>query len=107
VQVLIERISGRYICRECGAVYHEKNKKPKIDGICDQCGSSHFDRRPDDTAAVLKTRLQVYQEQTLPAKEFYSDKGVLKTIDASLPEHEVTAFINEALLEAGLIRRGE
>jgi adenylate kinase len=107
VHVLIERVSGRYICRECGAVYHEENKKPKIDGICDQCGSSHFDKRPDDSGPVLETRLKIYQEQTLPAKNYYRDKGVLKRIDASLSETEVTDCINEALYEAGLIRRGE
>lgn len=105
--VLVERVSGRYICRECGAVYHEKSKKPKIDSICDQCGSSNFDRRPDDTALVLENRLKVYQEQTLPAKQFYSDKGVLTRIDAALPQEDVTLYINEALLKAGLIRRGE
>lgn len=105
--VLIERISGRFFCRECGAVYHEKNKKPKIDGKCDQCGSSHFDKRPDDTSEVLKTRIKIYQEQTLPAKSYYKDKGILKRVDASLPPNEVANYINEALIEAGLIRRGE
>lgn len=107
VHGLIARISGRYSCRECGAVYHEKNKKPKVDGICDQCGSCHFEKRPDDTPQVLETRLKIYQEQTLPAKKYYGDKGVLKKIDASLPPSEVTSFINAALLEAGLIRKGE
>jgi adenylate kinase len=107
VNVLVERVSGRYICRECGAVYHDKSKKPKVDSVCDQCGSTHFDRRPDDTAEVLETRLKIYQEQTLPAKNYYSDKGVLKRIDASLSQNEVTTCINEALSEAGLIRRGE
>ncbi|MBX9805968.1 MAG: adenylate kinase [Alphaproteobacteria bacterium] len=107
VQVLIERVTGRYLCLECGAVYHETNRKPKIDSICDQCGSCNFDKRPDDTSHVLKTRLKIYQEQTTPAKKYYEDKGVLKRINASLPQGEVTSFINTALLEAGLIRRGE
>ena len=107
VHVLMERISGRYVCRECGAVYHEKSKKPKVDSICDQCGSCHFDRRPDDTVRVLETRLKVYQEQTLPAKAYYGEKGILKRIDASLSQNEVTSYINAALFEAGLIRRGE
>jgi adenylate kinase len=107
VHVLIERISGRYFCRECGAVYHEKNKKPKIDGKCDQCGSSRFDKRADDTGDILKTRMKIYQEQTLPAKNYYRDKGVLRRIDASLPPSEVTKYINEALKEAGLMKEGE
>jgi len=104
---LLGRISGRYMCQECGAVYHEKNKKPKVDGVCDQCGSCHFEKRSDDMEQALKTRLKVYQEQTLPVKKYYSDMGVLKTINASLPQGEVTSCINAALLEAGLTRRGE
>jgi adenylate kinase len=107
VRELIERISGRYSCQGCGSVYHEKNKKPKIDGICDQCGSCHFEKRPDDTPQVLERRLKIYQEQTLPAKQYYGDKGVLKKIDASLSQGEVTCFINTALSEAGFMRRGE
>ena len=107
VQVLVERVTGRYICLECGAVYHEKSRKPKVDSICDQCGSCNFDKRPDDTSDVLKTRLKVYQEQTMPAKKFYEDKGVLRKINASLPQGEVTMFIKAALTEADLIRRGE
>ena len=104
---LEERISGRYMCRECGAVYHEKNKKPKVDGVCDQCGSCHFEKRPDDTEQVLKTRLKVYQEQTLPVKEYYAQAGLLKKVDASLPQGEVASFISSALVEAGLMERGE
>jgi adenylate kinase len=105
--VLIERVSGRYMCRECGAVYHEKSKKPKVDSICDQCGSSHFVKRPDDTARVLESRLKIYQEVTLPAKDYYSEKGILKKIDASLSQNEVTDCINVALLQAGLMKKGD
>ena len=104
---LEERISGRYMCRECGAVYHEKNKKPKVDGVCDQCGSCHFEKRPDDTEQVLKTRLKVYQEQTLPVKEYYAHAGILKKVDASLLQGEVASFISSALSEAGLMKKGE
>jgi len=104
---LIERISRRYICQECGAIYHEQNKKPKVDGVCDQCGSSRFFKRPDDKVEVLETRLKVYQDQTLPAKEYYGNRGILKKIDASLSESEVTSFITASLLEVGLITRGE
>lgn len=104
---LIERISGRYVCQECGTVYHEKTGKPKVDGLCDQCGSCHFIKRPDDAAGVVEKRLKVYQEQTLPVKKYYIDKGILTRVDASLPQDEVAYFINRALLEAGLIKKGE
>jgi adenylate kinase len=107
VSALIERISGRYMCRECGAVYHEKNKKPKVDGVCDQCGSCHFEKRSDDSEQVLRTRLKIYQEQTLPVKEYYTQAGLLKKIDASLPQGEVASFISTALVEAGLMEKGE
>lgn len=107
VSALVERISGRYACRGCGTVYHEKNKQPKVDGVCDQCGSCHFEKRPDDTEQVLKTRLKVYQEQTLPVKEYYTHAGILKKVDASLPQGEVASFICSALSEAGLMKKGE
>jgi len=106
-QVLMERICGRFICQKCGAVYHEKNRKPKIDGVCDQCGSSHFDKRSDDTAEVLKTRLNIYEEKTLPAKKYYENKGILKRVDASLPSWEITHQISTALTEVGLMKEGE
>ncbi len=107
VHVVIERVTGRYMCLGCGAVYHKKNKKPKVDSVCDQCGGIRFVERKDDSVDVLETRLKIYQEETLPVKKYYGDKGVLKRIDASLSPDEVTCFIKTALLEAGLIRRGE
>lgn len=107
MHVLIERVSGRFTCSECGAVYHEKTKKPQLDGICDQCGGKHFDKREDDTAAVLEKRIKIYQECTLPIKEYYGKKGILKRIDASCAFPEVTRLIKTALSEAGFVRRGE
>jgi adenylate kinase len=107
VQVLIERVSGRYVCLDCGSVYHKKNKKPKIESVCDQCGGIRFVERKDDSAAALETRLRIYKEETLPLKKYYADKGVLKKIDASLSPDKVTHFIKAALSEARLIRRGE
>ena len=107
VHVLVERVSGRYICLGCGAVYHKKTKKPKVESVCDQCGSNRFVERKDDSAAALETRLKIYQDETLPVKKHYADKGVLKRVDASLSPDEVTHIIKTALSEACLIRRGE
>lgn len=107
VHVVVERVTGRYMCLGCGTVYHKKNKKPKVDNVCDQCGGIRFVERKDDSADVLETRLKIYQEETLPVKKYYGDNGVLKRIDASLSPDEVTCFIKTALSEAGLIRRGE
>lgn len=100
---LVGRISGRYMCQECGAVYHEKNKRPQVDGICDQCGSSCFEKRVDDREQVFEVRLKAYQDQTLPVKKHYSDRGVLEKINASLSQDEVALCIGAALLKAGLI----
>lgn len=99
VHVLVERVSGRYVCLDCGAVYHKKNKKPKVESVCDQCGGIRFVERKDDSAAALETRLKIYQEETLPVKKYYADKGVLKRIDASLSPDKVTYFIKAALSE--------
>lgn len=107
VHVLIERVSGRYMCLDCGAVYHKKSKKPKVESVCDQCGGIRFVERKDDSADALETRLKIYQKETLPVKEYYASKGVLKRVDASLSPSEVTHFIKTALTEACLIRKGE
>jgi len=107
VHVLMERVSGRYMCLGCGAVYHKENKKPKVENVCDQCGGIRFAERKDDSAAALETRLKIYQKETLPIKKYYADKGVLKRIDASLSPKEVTRIIKTALTEACFIRRGE
>ena len=107
VHALIERVSGRYVCLDCGAVYHKRNKKPRVESVCDQCGGIRFVERKDDSAAALETRLRIYEEETLPVKKYYADKGVLKRIDASLSADKVTHFIKAALSEVCLIRRGE
>jgi adenylate kinase len=99
VQVLADRISGRYTCAHCGAVYHELTKAPKENGVCDQCGGMAFDKRQDDNAQVLQKRVKIYQDDTLPIKEYYGNKGVLKRIDASLEPEVVAQFINAALKE--------
>jgi adenylate kinase len=78
---LIERISGRYSCANCGAGYHDDFQKPKQEGICDNCGSTEFTRRSDDNADAVRTRLASYHEQTAPLLPYYRNKGVLKTVD--------------------------
>lgn len=106
-QTLVGRISGRYVCLDCGAVYHKQDKKPKIDGVCDQCKGNRFAERKDDSALVLETRLAVYQEQTLPVIAYYRNKGLLKQIDASLPLEDVTLSIQKALSEVEIMKEGE
>ena len=97
---LIGRIAGRYTCANCGAGYHDTNLKPKVDGICNNCGRNEFTRRSDDNAEAVATRLQAYHEQTAPLVPFYRGKGCLKTVDGMADIDDVTQAM-KALLEQG------
>jgi adenylate kinase len=82
LEVLVERAVGRRICPKCAAVYHVKFNTPKIEGVCDKCGSTLI-QRDDDKEATVRNRLKVYQEQTAPLVEHFKRKGVLIDIDGS------------------------
>ena len=73
--IIIERLSSRRICKNCGAVYNIRFLKPKVEGVCDKCGGQLY-QRSDDTPEVIKQRLQVYQEQTSPLLRYYKEKQV-------------------------------
>ncbi|MFV2054461.1 adenylate kinase [Aliiroseovarius sp. YM-037] len=79
---MIDRISGRYTCGDCGEGYHDTFKVPAKDGVCDQCGSSEFKRRADDNAATVAERLRAYHAETAPLINYYDAKGVLKRVPA-------------------------
>jgi len=79
---MVERISGRYTCATCGEGYHDSFKTPAKAGICDSCGGSDFNRRADDTAETVASRLAAYHAQTAPLIAYYEGKGVLQSIDA-------------------------
>ncbi|MCL6709091.1 adenylate kinase [Pseudomonas sp. R2.Fl] len=98
--VLVERVSGRYTCARCGAGYHDTLQKPKVEGVCDRCGSTEFKRRPDDNAETMTTRLQDYYKKTSPLIGYYYAKGKLKSVDGMAEIDEVTASIEKVL--AGL-----
>jgi adenylate kinase len=89
-QALVERISGRFSCAECGEGYHETHKQPKVPGTCDQCGSTEFKHRADDNAETVASRLEVYHEQTAPLIAYYRDQGLLKSIDGMADIDAVT-----------------
>ncbi|MFN7025770.1 MAG: adenylate kinase [Pseudorhizobium sp.] len=94
---LVRRVSGRYSCAQCGAVYHDDDKKPAAEGVCDKCGSTHFKRRPDDNAETMIQRLEVYYKETSPLIGYYYAKGKLKTVDGMAEMDAVTADIEKIL----------
>lgn len=73
--IIIERLSTRRICKSCGEVYNVRYLKPKAEGVCDKCGGQLY-QRPDDTAKVIKDRIQVYEQQTQPILQHYKKKKV-------------------------------
>ena len=78
---LVSRISGRFTCGNCGEVYHDETKPTKATGVCDVCGSTELNRRADDNAESLKTRLMEYSKKTSPLIGYYYAKGMLHSVD--------------------------
>jgi len=99
-KALTERIVGRFTCAKCGTGYHETFKRPKVDGVCDVCGSKEFTRRKDDTAETMKTRMAAYRAQTEPLLPYYREKGVLKKVDGMAAMDEVYRQIRGVLAGA-------
>ena len=82
--VLVERITGRRVCKSCGAPYHVKNMPPKVDGVCDVCGGELIQRK-DDNIETLKARLDEYHNNTTPLVKFYANANLLHEVDGTLP----------------------
>jgi len=89
---LIERLTGRRICRNCQAVYHVLFNPPKVDGVCDVCSGELY-QRADDQPETVQNRLQVYFEQTMPLIDFYKQKGLLRTVDGEQDIEKVRAAL--------------
>lgn len=81
-QAIIDRMSGRRVCKSCGATYHVVNIPPKTEGVCDECDGKLI-VRDDDAPETVKKRLDVYHEQTAPLIDYYKKQGILKVIDGS------------------------
>ena len=93
---IIKRMSGRRACLSCGATYHIEHVPPKTADVCDQCGSALV-LRDDDKPETVKNRLNVYHEQTQPLIAYYTEKGILRTVDGTLPMEEVFDAITAIL----------
>ncbi|MBC2776904.1 adenylate kinase [Parasphingopyxis marina] len=95
---LVERITGRFTCAECGEGYHDTFKQPKVEGVCDSCGSSSFKRRPDDNAETVRTRMQEYRTKTAPIIPHYEPQGLVRRVDGMADIETVSDSI-EAILD--------
>jgi adenylate kinase len=94
---LIRRIVGRYTCARCGKGYHETLAPTRKPGVCDNCGSTEFIRRPDDNEETVRDRLRIYNNQTAPLVSYYQKKGVLRTVDGMVGIDEVSRQIERSL----------
>jgi len=99
-KALTERIVGRFTCAKCGTGYNDTFKRPKVDGVCDVCGSTQFTRRPDDNAETMKTRMAAYRAQTEPLLPYYSARKVLRKVDGMAGMDEVYRQIRAVLAGA-------
>jgi adenylate kinase len=98
--IIIERLSTRRICKNCGEVYNIRYLKPKVDMVCDKCGGTLY-QRPDDTPEVIKKRIQVYEQQTQPLLQYYKEKKVpfveFKTESLEMPPEAAVEKIMKGL----------
>ncbi len=95
---IVERLSGRLECKRCGSSFHKEHRKPKAEGVCDNCGGI-LRTREDDKPDVIRDRLKTYYEQTAPLKEFYAKKGILKTV---IGKDEIASTSKEVLKVLGI-----
>lgn len=80
-EILMQRLTGRIICRNCGSTYHKTNNPPKVEGTCDRCGSHDFYQREDDKPETVENRIQINIEQSKPILTYYKAKGILRNVD--------------------------
>lgn len=96
-EAMVERISGRYTCARCSEGYHDRFKQPKVEGVCDVCGSTEFVRRADDNAETVRRRLKAYHSQTEPIIAYYDKQALVRRIDGMRAIDEVTEEVVAAL----------
>ncbi len=97
-EALVDRITGRYTCAQCGEGYHDRYKQPVIAEICDVCGNTVFTRRPDDNAETVRTRMAEYRAKTAPILPYYEDRGIVTRINGMADMAEVGDAIDRILV---------
>jgi adenylate kinase len=98
-QALLRRLGGRWTCRDCGRVYHREFSPEKVQGVCDVCGGTLY-QREDDTPETQKRRIEVYLAQTAPLQDYYAGRGLLVEVDGEQDIAAVYADLKEAIKAA-------
>lgn len=96
-EIIMERILGRYACMKCGRGYHDRFLKPKVYGVCDECGGTEFSRRVDDNRTTVQNRLVNFRALTYPTIPFFEKKGLLRCVDGTGTINAVAAKIEKVL----------
>jgi len=100
-EALVERITGRFSCADCGEGYHDQFKPPRVPGLCETCGGKTFTRRDDDNEATVRQRMDAYRAQTAPILPYYRHKGILVAVDGMAEIDDVARQIEGVLAEHG------
>lgn len=95
-EILIKRISGRRVCPNCGHSYHIMNEPPKVEGVCDECGSDII-QRPDDVEETVKSRIEIYEEQTAPLVDYYENQSKILYFDGNQSIEQVYNDVKNSL----------
>ena len=96
---LVDRITGRFTCANCGEGYHDRFKLPVVDGVCDKCGNTEFKRRPDDNEETVRTRMAEYRAKTAPILPIYDARKIVSRVDGMASMDTVAGDI-AAILDA-------
>lgn len=94
---LVERITGRYTCANCGKGYHDKFEQPAVANTCDKCGGHEFKRRPDDNEETVRTRMAEYRAKTAPILPIYDARGIVSRVDGMAEMDAVTEMIERII----------
>jgi adenylate kinase len=94
---LVDRITGRFTCANCGAGYHDRHKLPAVEGVCDKCGGTEFKRRPDDNEETVRMRMEEYRAKTAPVLPVYEERGIVSRVDGMASIAEVTGALDAIL----------
>ena len=94
---LVDRITGRFTCANCGKGYHDRFEQPRVPGVCDKCGSTEFKRRPDDNEETVRTRMAEYRAKTAPILPIYDARGIVSRVNGMADMDGVTAAIERII----------